>query len=153
MDENIHRLAKTAIMQASQCNGMSAGNGILQDRGMMYRDMEYVASGIEGSRARGKIMRPTYMHAKGMGESCIIGLFAENDGEQAANRYLFSFNTTILCGGKRFLAILLRFAIYQNSTMEHRRYKVNLRTLVASEAKTRATTDLLELQHIVEPGH
>lgn len=80
MDENAHRLAKTAIMQAPQCSRISAGNGILQNRGM-----EYAASGIEGSSSRGKIMRPTCVHAKGMGDSYVIGLLAENAGKQAAN--------------------------------------------------------------------
>lgn len=47
--------------------------------------MEYAAFGIEGSSSRGKIMRPTCVHAKDMDDSCIIGLFAENAGEQAAN--------------------------------------------------------------------
>ena len=80
MDENTNRLAKTVIMQAPQSSRMSAGNGILQDLGM-----EYAASGIEGSSSRGKIMRLTCMHVKGMGDSCIIWFFAENAGEQAAN--------------------------------------------------------------------
>lgn len=85
MDENTHRLAKTAIMQAPQCSRMSAGNGILQDRGIEYRGMNYAVPEIEGSSSRGKIMRPTCVHSKIMGDCCVFGLFAENVGEQAAN--------------------------------------------------------------------